>query len=150
MELGLTGEYAVRHYADIIRPEGADVLGTYACDFYGGQPALTCNRYGKGRAYYIASRNDKCFLSDFYAGLCAELDLKRVLDSDLPLGVTAQVRRSDDREFIFLMNFTTDEEYVDLGATTYTDMLNGEDVSGEIALPRYGVRVLAREGAITV
>ncbi len=58
---GLSGEYAVKHYADVIHAEGAEVLATYGDDFYVGQPALTKNAYGKGHAYYIGSRNESRF-----------------------------------------------------------------------------------------
>jgi beta-galactosidase len=144
LDSGLSGEYAVRHYADRIHSEGAEVLATYGCDFYAGEPALTRNAYGEGWAYYIAARSDECCLHDFYGSLANTLALRRVLDTELPTGVTAQMRRNDNGEFIFLMNFTTAEQTVALGETTYNDILSSETITGDVTLPGYGVRVLSQ------
>ena len=54
--LGLAGEHPVREYCERVHPEGASVLATYKIDFYAGMPALTVNRFGSGRVYYLAAR----------------------------------------------------------------------------------------------
>lgn len=57
-EQRLVGPYQVTHLCELIHLEGARALATYDSDFYVGRPAVTVNDYGKGQAYYIASRND--------------------------------------------------------------------------------------------
>ena len=84
------------------------MLATYGSDFYAGRPALTVNDFGKGQAYYMASRNDERFLDDFYGKLAADLNLLRALPVDLPGGVTAQLRADGENKFIFVMNFNPD------------------------------------------
>lgn len=64
--LGLKGEYEARQLCDLIHAETAQVLATYKDDFYAGRPALTVNSFGKGKAYYIAFRNNGDFLDDCY------------------------------------------------------------------------------------
>jgi beta-galactosidase len=142
--LGLSGEYAVKHYADIIHAEGAEVLATYGHDFYAGQPALTVNRFGQGQAYYIASRNEERFLDDFYAGLQQKLDLERTLAADLPEGVTAQRRTDGQRDFVFLLNFKPESQTVDLGQEHFTNLVTGETIEGTVELSGYGVQILER------
>jgi beta-galactosidase len=142
--LGLSGEYTVKQYADIIHPEGAAVLATYGHDFYAGQPALTVNQFGQGEAYYIASRNEERFLDDFYAGLQQKLGLKRTLEVDLPTGVTAQLRTDGEREFVFLMNFDPDSQSINLGRERFTDLVTGETIEKTVELSGYGVQVLER------
>jgi beta-galactosidase len=117
-------------------------LATYQKDFYTGRPALTLNAYGKGRAYYIASRNDDRFLSDFYGSLCEPLDLMRALDINLPMGITAQLRTDGEQRFVFLMNFKPEIIDVDLGRATFTDKLTDAKVSGILSMEPYGVMVL--------
>jgi len=102
--LGLDGEYVARELCELVHAESARVLATYAADFYAGRPALTVNRFGEGKAYYIASRNEGRFLDDLYGALSEALDLKRSLDADLPAGISAQLRTDGKQEFIFLMN----------------------------------------------
>ena len=140
--LGLSGAYAARELCDLIHAESAEVLATYGDDFYAGRPALTCNRFGRGRAYYIASRNDARFLDDFYGALGAELDLLRSLDVDLPAGVSAQLRTDGERRFVFVMNFNAAPARVELGDGAYTDLLTGAAVRGALEMARYGVAVL--------
>jgi beta-galactosidase len=142
--LGLSGEYVARELCDLIHAESAEVLATYAGDFYAGRPALTVNRYGQGNACYIASRNDERFLDDLYGALSAELDLLRSLDADLPSGVSAQLRTDGERRYVFLMNFNAHPVSVDLGDAACTDLLTDVQVSGSVALDVYGVMVLAR------
>jgi beta-galactosidase len=143
--LGLDGEYAARELCELIHAESAEVLAEYAADFYAGRPALTVNRFGEGKAYHIASRNDDRFLDDFYGALARDLGLLRSLDADLPPGVSAQLRTDGERAYVFLMNFTPAPARVDLGNSGYTDLLTGAQVSGEAELAAYGVMVLARQ-----
>jgi len=140
--LGLSGSYEARDFFALIHAEGAQVLATYGSDFYAGRPALTANAYGKGKAYYMASRNDARFLSDFYGSLAADLHLLRALPVDLPDGVTAQLREDGEKKFIFVMNFNPDSVKVELDGGKYENLLTGEKVSGRLDMPGYGVEVL--------
>ncbi|MEI6070492.1 MAG: beta-galactosidase [Verrucomicrobiae bacterium] len=54
---GLSGLYEARHYLEMVHAERAETLAVYGDDFYAGQPALTLNRFGKGRAYHTISLN---------------------------------------------------------------------------------------------
>jgi beta-galactosidase len=142
--LHLAGEYRAETFCDLIHAEAAEVLATYRREFYAGRPALTVNAFGKGRAFYIASRNEEAFLRDFYGRLIDELRLERVLASDLPEGVTAQLRTDGQRRFVFLLNFRREPAEVDLAGAAFTDTLTGEDVRGAVALRGYGSMVLER------
>ena len=62
----------------------AEILACYEKDFYAGYPALTVHNFGKGKAYYLASRAEDAFYVDFYTQLAGELSLSRALDADLP------------------------------------------------------------------
>ncbi len=140
--LGLSGSYEARDYFALIHAEGARVLATFTSDFYAGRPALTVNAYGKGQAYYMASRNAECFLDDFYGKLAVELNLLRALPVDLPLGVTAQLREDGESRFIFVMNFNPDPVSIPLDGRSYTNLISGAPVTGALDLPGYGIEIL--------
>ncbi len=140
--LGLSGAYEARDYFALIHAEGAQVLASYGSDFYAGRPALTVNRYGEGQAYYMASRNDARFLTDFYARLSNDLGLRRALPVDLPAGVTAQLREDGQNQFIFVMNFNPEPVTMQLDGRKYENMVTGEMVSGKLEMTGYGVEVL--------
>jgi len=59
--------YDAIDYCEIVHATTAKILATYQEDFYKDMPALTCNDYGKGKAYYIAFRDTGKFTEDFYA-----------------------------------------------------------------------------------
>ena len=106
------------------------MLAKYGTDFYKGRPALTVNAFGKGRAYYIASRNDDRFHDDFYGGLTRELGLKRVLGAKLPKGVTAQLRTDGKDDFVFLLNFQPAPRKVNLARESIYRHAHGQDRQG--------------------
>jgi beta-galactosidase len=104
--LGLKGKYEARQFCEMIHAESARVLAKYASDFYDAQPAVTVNKFGKGKAYYIASRNEQKFTDDFVAALVRQLRLRRAVDTKPPDGVTATWRTDGKTDWVFLMNFT--------------------------------------------
>ncbi len=56
---------------DIMHMENAKALASYDKDFYKGTPVLSRNEFGKGHAYYVATRAGQDFYADF---------LKKVLE----------------------------------------------------------------------
>lgn len=142
---GLSGSYDVAKVCDVIRAETAEVIGTYQKDFYAGHPALTVNRFGKGRAWYIAAAGaeaDAGLLDAFYASVVSECKLQPALpDCKLPSGVTAQVRETADGRYLFVMNFNNTPVAIDF-TTPRQNVLTGDVVNGRRTLPPYGVLVL--------
>lgn len=143
-ELGVRGEYKAKELCEIIHLEGARDLAKYKKDFYVGYPAVTVNNYGNGKAYYIAFRNNDDFVDDFYGKIIELLDIKRAIDVDLPVGVTAQLRTDGNREFIFLLNFTDEEKALNLKDTEYIDIVDNGILSGKVVLPPYGFKIVEK------
>ncbi len=139
---GLTGSYQGGILCDIVHAEGARVLATYGGEFYKGTPAVTVNTVGKGRAYYIASRNDARFHADFYNHLIDALGIERPLGRVLPDGVTARVRTDGTRRFVFVLGFNRKPVSIPLGTKRYRDVVTGKSAYGRLALPAYTARVL--------
>jgi beta-galactosidase len=137
-ELGLMGGYTARHYCDIVHAESAEVLAAFEHQFYEGSPALTLNRYGQGRAYHVASRNEERFNIDLINGIVDELEIRGVLGETLPSGVSAQRRGA----FVFVMNFCSDSKSIGLGDTEFVDAITRQQLPQAIELEGYGCVVL--------
>ncbi|MDR1867343.1 MAG: beta-galactosidase [Treponema sp.] len=108
--------YKVHDFCELVHLRGATSLALYEKDFYAGRPALTVHPYGKGKAYFIASRTGDDFLESFYQYIAAEASLNKALQSPLPEGVNAQIRVTGTDTFIFVMNFTHEKKTVDGGS----------------------------------
>ena len=131
--------YAIRELCEIPEMHGAETLGVYAEDFYGGMPCLTKHAFGKGQAYYLAAKAEQAGLDAIYAALADALALPRALTDTLPEGVIATERGGA----IFLQNYSGKAQQVTL-AGRYTDLLTGEAVSGTFDFAVNGVMVLAQ------
>lgn len=132
--------YAVREMAERIHAEGAQVLGVYEEDFYAGEPAVTVNPYGQGKAYFIAARTGQDFLDDFYQDLAEELRIPRAAER-LPLGCEATVREAGGMTYRFYLNHFGRPASVDVGEGGW-DLVSGQRLAGEVKLPGRGVMIL--------
>lgn len=143
-ELGLSGSFTARELCDLIHLEGAEALATYGEDFYAGRPALTVNKLGAGKAYYVASRNDNEFIKRFIASIVSNEGIKRVIDADLPEGVTAQLRTDGENDYVFVSNFTSAAQTVALDGRSYELLLTGEQAGAALQLDGHSVKILKR------
>lgn len=137
---GLRESYSLRELCEIIHLRGAKALAAYGQDFYAGSPVLTENQFGKGTAYYIAARAEDGFQEDFYRMLVKKLGIRRALDTVLPEGVTASLRKGE-QDVVFVQNFTPAPQTVRL-PHAMTDVESGETVSGDMTLAPWGIRTL--------
>lgn len=136
--------YRAYELCELIHCRGAQVLATYAQDFYAGRPALTLRRRGKGSAYFMAARCEQAFLDDFYESLLQGIDIPGTIPGVLPPGVSACARTDGEEEFVFLMNFLGKDARVDTGRGGI-DLLTGEQVSGRMILQGRSLRIFRRE-----
>src|SRR5690606_10272953 len=51
--------YSCSSWCDIVNLQGAEAIAWYEDEFYSGTPAVTCNRVGKGRMYYVATHPEE-------------------------------------------------------------------------------------------
>ncbi|GAE32925.1 beta-galactosidase [Halalkalibacter hemicellulosilyticus] len=141
--LGLKGEYTAHELCDLIHLEEAEALAYYTNDFYEKRPAVTVNSYGKGKAYYIASRNQEPFNKEFYSKLIQQASVRTEVSSQLPKGVSISRRTDGTNDYLFLMNFTNKEQQVDVYDGQFENLLSKERHHlNVVTLPPYDILVL--------
>ncbi|HEX7055730.1 MAG TPA: beta-galactosidase [Bacilli bacterium] len=145
-KLGLSGSYEIHEFCELIHAETAEIVAVYEDDFYAGRPVVTENAYGLGKAYYVGARTKEPFCADFLQAIARAAKVQRALNTTLPPGVTAQVREDDAYEYVFVMNFSGQEQQVALDERDYVDLLTAERLpSGSVLrLAVHGMRLLRR------
>lgn len=128
----MSGEYKCNLLFDLIHAETAEVLATYGSDFYQGMPVITKNKYGKGRAYYIASSPEQAFVQDFVDTISEEHGIEGELQS--AEGVEIVAREKNNKKTLFVMNHNPEEATFETGDKSYKDALTGDIYQGTISI----------------
>lgn len=126
---------------DLMHLEGAQALANYEEDFYAGTPAVTVNKYGLGKAYYVGTHSDEMFYQTWMRELFAQTGISPIQHTSA--GVEAAVRENAGGRYLFLLNHTAEEKTVVL-EESYKDLLNGRTYAKqeEIVLEARGVYLL--------
>jgi beta-galactosidase len=144
--LGMTGTYSLRHFWEHIHLEGAESLARFDTDIFEGSPALTRNAMGKGRAYYIASRNEESFLDAFYGAVIQEAGVRSTWPESLPEGISATRRLGPRNVYTLVLNFKEVEQELTLSAPLRKAViLVGKADGSRLTLPPFGYAVLRTE-----
>jgi len=131
--------------ADEIHPTTADVLATFDQGWRQGLPALTRNRWGKGRVYYLGTALQPQAMDALVAHLCAQAGVEPVLPT--PEGVRAYQRRGDHERMVFVLNFTQHAQTVSL-PRPMKDALTGDTVA-TIEIDPVDLRIVCDDGPST-
>ncbi len=135
--------YQLKDYATVIKVDTANVDGIYVDDFYANTPAVTSHQFEAGKAYYIGGRFEHAFQQDFYQGLISDLSLEPVASVEHGEGVSVQIRQAPESDYLFVMNFTEENQLVRFDSVV-KDLITGEEISGEVKLEKYEVRIVEK------
>ena len=120
-------QYPAKLLCDIMHTIQAKAISFYQKDFYKNTPVITKNSYEKGSAYYIGTRSNPAFYHAFFENLCRELDISpTALTSD---HIEAVRRVKGDKEFLFLLNHSKQEERFSIQFKTYNRNIGKEAVN---------------------
>jgi beta-galactosidase len=128
-------------WTEAVDTEGAEVKAVFTGDFFAGRPALTCHQYGKGKAWYLATRLPKDANRELFNLICAQAGVEPLLAA--PGGVEVSLREKDAVKYLFIINHTDANHEISLGQYQGTDLLNDRQMlQGRVTLRPYDVRVL--------
>lgn len=131
---------------DIMHMENAKALASYDKDFYKGTPVLSRNEFGKGHAYYVATRAGQDFYADFLNKVLEEQGVEPVFKPCK--GVEITLRRKEGTNFLFFLNHNP-QETVLIAEKPGTDLLTGKEYrpGDEIVLQTKGVVLFQEQNA---
>ena len=103
-----SNEVITDRWYEMLKPDTANVVGTWKNRHLNGKPAVTCNEVGKGRVYYVGAYFTSSILDCLLPSLIQHSGL-RPLWPDAPAGLSVVVRQDDKKRLWFLMNMTDHE-----------------------------------------
>lgn len=129
--------FACQLWSDVLRLEGAEVIGYYRDDFFASTPALTRHRYGSGTSYYLGTALESSGMAWLLARLTTELGL---VGSPAPEGCESIVRNDGTRSWRFVFNHQASTAQLKLAANEH-ELLSGQQ-GGVLQLPQFAVAIV--------
>lgn len=129
--------YQIDRLCELTEDVSADVLSVYKEDFYAGSAMLTRNKYGKGKAWYLAAELCDEGMCAMYEQILAECGM--FSEFSLPAGVVCSKR--DD--VYFLQNYSGERKEVPLPCP-FTDLLGRRELCGSVTLEPYDIKVMKK------
>jgi len=137
----LSGQpFAVRIWAEALKPVNAQVLAHFIGGPLEGRPAATLNCIGRGEVIYLGVWADDALAGALLAWLLPRAGVEPV--ATVSPGVKVMCRVGDGHEFVFLLNFSDVVATAKLSRIGYTDALTAEPVAQELWLGPREVRIL--------
>ncbi|MDQ0112353.1 beta-galactosidase [Paenibacillus harenae] len=129
-------------FNDVLLPEAdtVEVLARYASDHYAGKPAVTRNRLGEGEAWYFGAVFNDAAADQIIDLIGLESPAQEWLQ--LPMQVELAIREGESGPLHFLLNYSEQPAVVTIGQPK-TDLLTGQQVSGEVTIEGFGVVLLS-------
>lgn len=136
--LKLTGEYECGFITDLLNAETASAQAAFGDDYLEGTPAVTVNDFGEGETWYVATRPEERFLSDFYRALASRAGINAISES--APGVLVTRREKNGKRFAFYLNFSGAPANVTL--LPGTELSTGKPCGGAWTLDKNGFAIV--------
>lgn len=143
-EGALAGTYPCDLWGELIHEEGAQAIGVFASDYYANSAALTVNHFGAGRAYYVATQINEELAAKLIRELCQEASIAPSIQTSSNIEVTKRVSTTGS-EIYFLLNHTQQAQQLTLPQGTFTSLLDGTSISGNIEISAMDVVIVQKQ-----
>ena len=126
---------------DEVHLAGAKVVAEHGSGWRKGQPLVTLNAHGRGQVVYLGARMEKAALQPFMRWLCALAGVAQQFERTE--GVTVYERACPDYRLLFLLNWTTEQKEILVGAG-WQDVQKNEHLGERVVLQPTDLRVLRK------
>lgn len=123
-----------------VHPVTTNVLVTYAGGWRENFPAITVNRFGKGRVIYVGTSLRGEGLSALVTYLCVKAGVASLCET--PVGLHVYQHVGPDERFWLALDYT--EEALSFAPPgIWLDILSGEMCAGDVRVAPLDLRILA-------
>ena len=129
--------YNTVDYCENIHLKTARSLGTFEDGIFEGKTAISVNKFGDGRAYYIAFRDEDDFISDFY---------DEITEMQNPFGknLFVKCRECDTGMYYFIQNWDSSDSMVMI-KDEYLNVVSNEKIKGDIEIAPFETLILFKK-----
>ncbi len=138
----LEAEFNTSAWAEVLKPDGAEVIARHSEDYYAGKPAATINSFANGRVIYLGFLGDDACYDAIASWIINLAEIEPLLDAPDALEVVE--RCQDDKKLVLVLNHSDLQQEFFL-ATPARDLLSGKTLKGKVKLPPFDVIILSRE-----
>lgn len=131
--------YSSSIWCDIVSLQGAEAIAWYEDEFYSGTPAVTCNRVGKGKVYYVATHPEEAYLRKLMSRLAMEQHIN--YNANLPEGVQVIERFGESSRYLFILNLSRASVTLPLDCAGYS-LLREETKEQQLELAPYELDIV--------
>ncbi len=131
--------FACNLWSDVIHPTGAQVLGSYRCDYIESTPAITRNTFGQGASYYVGTNLNREGLAWVLDRACAEANIQPLSNASSDVEITT--RTDGAQTWLFCLNHSERAQQVELAAPAL-DVLSRVHITGTLTLEPRGIAIL--------
>jgi beta-galactosidase len=124
--------------------DGATPVATWQRDHYAGSAAMTCNRLGAGRAFYLGTYLSPANAAPVFDLVLDGSEVKPVI-RQVPAPVEVALRKNSATGLYFLLNHGADDQTLD-HLPAGTDLITGGKVTGRLTLGPRGVAIIRTVG----
>lgn len=140
---GEIGEFTWANFAELGYATTAEVLASFADDWFAGRPALTRRSHkGGGSAWYLAAHLEPAGMDAVVAKLLSHAGVSGLADTPEGVEVTRRISESG-LQFLHIINHTGTAANVALPGLKGRDLITEADVSETLRLPARDVAVVA-------
>lgn len=136
--------YPVGVLCDILQPTTAEVVARYTQDHYAGRPAITLNRFGKGKVVYVGAIGNEAFYTSLVKWMELLAGCSPMAGVTAPAGIELAERWQGETCLLFVLNGTNQPQDVTLEQTMH-DLITGATLGSVQTLPAHEVMILIKE-----
>ncbi|MEY8720348.1 beta-galactosidase [Bacteroides stercorirosoris] len=109
---------------DQIRLKTASKLASFSGNYFKGMPAITCNEYGKGKVYYVATVPEQSIVDKLITEAVYSSSIVPLARCKHPLVEISELEDTSGKQYIYIVNFSDEEQTIEL--STYASDIKTE------------------------
>ena len=130
-----------QYWFDQIKLKGASQLACFSGDYFTQSPAITCNKYGKGSVYYIATVPEQSIIDQLMTEAISTTTLQPLAKGNHPLVDISELEGTDGKQYVYAINFSDEEQIISF-AQPVIDVLTGKSYLSTASIKAMEYRIL--------